>query len=52
MDGDVIDFNATLDQEFFDITAGASVPEVPADGEHDYFGREAVAREGGTSRRR
>ncbi len=40
VDGDVIDFDATLDEQFFDITEGESVSEIPADGEHDDLGRD------------
>ena len=45
VDGDVIDLDATLGQEFFNVAVGESVSEVPADGEHDHFGWESVAGE-------
>ena len=46
VDRDVIHFDATLDQEFFNISAaGESVSEVPADSEHDDLGWESVAGE-------
>ena len=45
MDCDLIYFDATLSQEFFDISVGEPVSEVPTDGEHDYFGREPVTHE-------
>ena len=45
VDGDVIYFDAALSEEFFDVAVGQSVAEVPADCEHDHFGRESVASE-------
>ncbi len=48
VDGDVIQLDAAFDQEFFDVSVGESVSEVPADCQHDYFGWEPVAGEGGT----
>jgi hypothetical protein len=47
VDGDVIDFDTALDQEFFGIAVGESVAEVPTDSQHDHLGWEPVASEGG-----
>lgn len=47
INGDVVDLDATLDQEFFDVSIRESVAEVPTDRPH-YLGRESVARERGT----
>jgi hypothetical protein len=41
VDGDVVDFDASFSEEFFDVSAGESVAEVPAHGEHDDFGPES-----------
>ena len=46
IDRDVIDFDATFVQEFFEISVGESVSEVPADCEKDDLGRKSVAGEG------
>ena len=44
VDGDVIDLDTLLSQEFFDVAIGKSVPEVPAQGEDDDLGREPESR--------
>jgi len=36
VDGDVVDVDATLGEEFFDIAVRESVAEVPADGQEDH----------------
>jgi hypothetical protein len=41
----MVDLDATLDQEFFDVAVGEPVSEVPTDGEHDDLGWEPVAGE-------
>ena len=45
VDGDVIHFDASFSEEFFNVSVGESVSEVPADGEHDHFGWEPIASE-------
>ena len=45
MDRDVIDFDATFDQEFFGVAVREPLSEVPADSEHDDLGREPVTGE-------
>jgi len=39
-DGDVVDLDPALSEEFFDVAIGEPVPQVPADGEDDDLGRE------------
>ena len=45
VDGDVIDLDATLDEEFLDVSVGESVPEGSAYCEHDDVRCEPVAGE-------
>jgi hypothetical protein len=45
MDRDVIHFDAPLGQEFFNISVRKPVSEIPADSQHDHFGREPVSDE-------
>ena len=45
VDGDVVDLDATLGQQFFDIAVGQALAQVPANGEQDHLGREPVADE-------
>ena len=40
VDGDVIDVDAALSQEFLDVSVGQAVAEIPADGEQDHLARE------------
>ncbi len=42
INGDVIDFDASFGEEFFDVSAGQAVAEVPAHGQQDHLGREPV----------
>ena len=46
VDGDVVDLNAPLSQELFDVAERQAVTQVPADRQHDHLGREAEAGEG------
>ncbi len=48
MDGDVVDFDPALCEELFYVSIRQSISEIPAHGEHDDFGWEPVAGEGGT----
>lgn len=48
VDGEVIDFDAALCQEFFDVAVGQSVSEIPADSQQDDFGWEPITSERGT----
>jgi hypothetical protein len=41
----VVDFDAPLGQQLFDIAIGKAVAEIPADGEDDDVGRETEAGE-------
>jgi hypothetical protein len=43
VDGDVIDVDAALDQQFLDVAIGQAKGQVPADGDDDHLGREAKA---------
>jgi transglutaminase-like putative cysteine protease len=45
VDDDVIDLDATLDQQFFDIAVRQAIAQVPPDGEHDHVRREPEANE-------
>jgi hypothetical protein len=47
VDGDVIDLDAALGKEFFDIAIGQAVAEVPTDRDDDDVGWEAEAGESG-----
>jgi hypothetical protein len=47
VDGDVIDFDASLSEEFLDVAVGQAEAQVPAGGNDDHVGREAEAGEGG-----
>ena len=40
VDGHVVHFDPALNQEFFDISEGESVSEIPAHRERDHLGRE------------
>jgi len=42
VDGDVINLDATLCEEFFDITVGQAVAEVPADSQQDHLRRKPI----------
>ena len=41
----MINFEATLGHELFDVAVGQAVPEVPTDSEHDDLRREPIANE-------
>jgi hypothetical protein len=41
----LIDLDATLDQQFFDIAVRQAIAQVPPDGEHDHVRREPEASE-------
>ena len=43
VDGDVVDLDATLGEEFLDVAIGQPVAQVPAHREHDHLGREPEA---------
>jgi hypothetical protein len=43
VDRDVIDLDATLGEQFFDVAVGKAVAEVPAHGQQDHVQREPVA---------
>jgi hypothetical protein len=43
VDGDVVNFDAALSQEFFDVAAGQPVPEIPAHRQQDHLRREPEA---------
>jgi hypothetical protein len=43
---DVIDLDATLGEQLFDVAVGQPKAQIPADGQHDHVGREAKAGEG------
>jgi hypothetical protein len=42
----VVDLDAALGEEFFDVLVGQAEPQVPADRQGDDLGREAVPGEG------
>jgi excisionase family DNA binding protein len=42
----VVDLNAALSEEFFDVAKGQAETQVPADRQHDHIRREAEASEG------
>jgi hypothetical protein len=44
--GDVIDLDAALGEELFDVAVGKTEPQVPADRQGDDLGREPVPGEG------
>ena len=46
VDGDVIDLDPTLTEQFFDIAIRESIPQIPAHGEDDDLGREPKTGEG------
>jgi hypothetical protein len=46
VDGDVVDLDAALDQEFFEVAIGQAVAQIPADRDDDDLGWEAEAGEG------
>jgi hypothetical protein len=46
IDGDIVDLDATLDQEFFDVAIRQAVAEVPAHRQHDDVGWGTEAGEG------
>jgi hypothetical protein len=46
VDGDVVDLNAPLSQELFDVAEGQAETQVPTDRQHNHVGREAKASEG------
>ena len=45
VDGDVVDLDAAFGEEFFDVTVGEPVSEIPSNREHDDLGRKSVASE-------
>jgi hypothetical protein len=45
VDGDVIDYDPTLREEFLDIAVRQSVTQIPAHGQDDEVWRESVTRE-------
>jgi hypothetical protein len=45
VDGDVIDSDAALGQQFLDVPVGQSVAQVPADRDRDHLPREPEASE-------
>jgi hypothetical protein len=46
----VVELDAALGEEFFDIAIGETKAQVPADGQHNHLGWEAEAGEGGVRR--
>jgi hypothetical protein len=38
VDGDVVDLDAALGEQFFDVAVGEAKAEVPADRQHDHIG--------------
>jgi hypothetical protein len=51
VDADVVDLDATLGEQLFDIAVRQAEAEIPADGEDDHVGREAAGNtEGPTAR--
>jgi hypothetical protein len=50
IDRHVVDLDAALGEEFFDIAIGETKAQVPADGQHNHLGWEAEAGEGGVRR--
>jgi hypothetical protein len=46
VDGDMVDLDPALGEQFLDITVRQPVAQVPADRQHDHIGREAKAGEG------
>jgi hypothetical protein len=48
VDGDVVNFDAALDQQFLDVAVGQAEPQVPADCQHGDVGREGEASKGGS----
>jgi transposase len=47
VDGDVVDLDATLDEQLLDVAVGQAEAQVPPDRQHDYIRREAEPGEGG-----
>ena len=47
VDGDVVDLDAALGEQFLEVAVGQPEPQVPADREHDHVGWEAEAGKGG-----
>jgi hypothetical protein len=47
VDGEVVDLNAALGQQFLNVAIGQAEAQVPAHRPHDHIGREAEASEGG-----
>jgi hypothetical protein len=45
IEGDVVDFDATLGEQFFEVAVGQPVPQVPAHGQQDHLRRETEASE-------
>jgi hypothetical protein len=45
VDGDVVNFDASLGQELLDLAVGEAEPGVPTDRHDDHIGREAKAGE-------
>ncbi|GAB3832564.1 hypothetical protein GCM10027610_024920 [Dactylosporangium cerinum] len=39
-DGDVVDLDTALEEEFFDVAIGQAIPQVPANRDHDHLRRE------------
>jgi hypothetical protein len=52
VDRDVVDLDAALGEELFDVAVGQAEAQVPADRQHDDIGREAEAGEAGAWRDR
>jgi hypothetical protein len=46
VDGDVVDLDATLDEELLEVAVGQAEAQVPADRQHDHVGWETEAGEG------
>jgi hypothetical protein len=50
IDRHVVDLDAALGEEFFEVAVGQAEAQVPADREHNHLGWEAEAGEGGVRR--
>jgi hypothetical protein len=44
VDGDMVDFGASFGQEFFDVSVGKSVAQIPTHRQQDHLRREPIAR--------
>ena len=46
MNRDVIDLDPAFSEEFFNVSVGQSVAQIPPDSQHDDLGREPITGEG------